>query len=642
MQHQGELSPVEQAHKNGTRIISDLDSVTDYIIEFEPIGWKGKCHDSESILACARRSGLGISSVCGGRGTCHTCRVRLLMGILSEPTRSEIEALSPQELAEGWRLACQATPASNCKLVLLPESMSTSQRVYLEGLEVIVPAEPPVKAYHLQLTAPSLSDQKADANRLLEVLNEQYQRPLRKIDTRVLRSLSTQIRAWNWECQASVRDDEVVALGPWPSGQLGLAVDLGTTTIAGYLLDLNSGKTLASQGIINPQISYGEDIISRINYVIKSPHEGIRLQKLVIDKLNEMASYLCSQASTNTNAIVEAVVVSNTAMHHLLLGLPVRQLVLTPFTAAASLAIDIKAYELGINIAPGAYIHFPPIIGGFVGSDHVAMLLSIDSRQVDSLVIALDIGTNTEISLINGVEISTASCASGPAFEGGHIKHGMRAAKGAIEKLQITKDTVQYQTIGEAPPVGLCGSGALDALAQLYLAGVVDNSGRLRRDHPRVRMKDNQAEFLLVDQEEQDGHPAIVITQKDIRELQLANAAIRTGIHLLLETNGFTEEQIRQVIIAGAFGSYINLSSAVTVGLLPPLPLNNFRQVGNAAGMGAKLVLVSLSRRKEAQAITSRTRYIELASNSDFKQTFIETSHFGRYWIKRGKREELD
>jgi uncharacterized 2Fe-2S/4Fe-4S cluster protein (DUF4445 family) len=568
--------------------------------------------------------------------------VRVTSGILSELTRSEIEALSPQELADGWRLACQATPASNCRLLLPPESMSTSQRVYLEGLKVIVPPEPPVKAYHLQLTAPSLSDQKADANRLLAALNEQYQLPCRKIDTNVLRSLSPQIRAWKWQCQASIRDDEVVALDPWPSHQLGLAIDLGTTTIAGYLLDLNSGQTLASQGVINPQIGYGEDIITRINYVIKSPPEGIRLQKLVVDKLNELASGLCSQASANTNLIVEAVVVSNTAMHHLLLGLPVRQLALTPFTAAASLALDIKACELGINIAPGAYIHFPPIIGGFVGSDHVAMLLSIDSRRVDGLVIALDIGTNTEISLINGEEISTASCASGPAFEGGHIKHGMRAAKGAIEKIRITKDTIHYQTIDEAPPVGICGSGALDALAQLYLAGVIDNGGRLRRDHPRVRMKDKQAEFLLVDQEEQDGHPAIVITQKDIRELQLANAAIRTGIHLLLETNGFTEEQIRQVVIAGAFGSYIDLSSAVTVGLLPPLPLSYFHQVGNAAGMGAKLVLGSLTKREEAQAIASRTRYIELASNPDFKLTFIETSHIGRYRIKRGKREELD
>lgn len=612
-----------------------------YRIDFEPAGRKGQCQGNESLLACARRLGVGISSVCGGRGTCRTCRVRVTSGVLSEPTCIEVEALSPQELGDGWRLACQAIPAGNCQLVLPPESMSASQRIYLEGLEVSVPPEPAVKAFHLQLTAPSLSQQQADADRLLAALDEQYQLPCRKIDTNVLRSLSPQMRAWNWECQASVRDDEVVALAPWPSRQLGLAVDLGTTTIAGYLLDLSSGQTLASKGVMNPQISYGEDIISRIDYVIKSPQASTQLQKLVVDKLNEFAFDLCSQAGANVDAIVEAVVVGNTAMHHLLLGLPVRQLALTPFAAAISRALDVKARELGIQIAPGAYIHFPPIITGFVGSDHVAMLLAADSRQAKELTIFLDIGTNTEISLVNGEEITTTSCASGPAFEGGHIRQGMRAAKGAIEKLRIIKDAIYYQTIDEAPPVGICGSGVLDVLAQLYLAGVIDNGGRFMPHHPRLRMTDNLAEFLLVDQEAQDGHSAIVITQRDIRELQLAKAAIRTGIQLLLEVNGFTEEQVGQVVIAGAFGSYIDLSSAIAVGLLPPLPLNHFRQVGNAAGMGAKLALVSLAEREKARVIASRTRYIELASNPDFKQTFIEASHIGRYRLHRGKREEL-
>jgi len=508
----------------------------------------------------------------------------------------------------------------------------------MEGLDVIIPPEPPVKAYYLQLTEPSLSDQKADADRLLVALEEQYQLPCRKVDINVLCSLSPLIRTWNWECQSSVRDTEVVALSPWPSRQLGLAVDLGTTTIAGYLLDLSNGQTLASKGVMNTQISYGEDIISRINYVVKLPYEGMQLQKLVIDKLNELVSDLCSEAGANNNTIVEAVVVGNTVMHHLLLGLPVKQLALSPFTAAASLALDIKAYELGLNIAPGAYIHFPPIIAGFVGSDHTAMLLATDSRQADGLVIALDIGTNTEISLVNGEEITTTSCASGPAFEGGHIKHGMRAAKGAIERLRITKDTIYYQTIDEAPPVGICGSGALDAMAQLYLAGGIDSSGRLIWNHPRIQVTDQQAEFLIVDQER---YSSIVLTQKDVRELQLAKAAIRTGIQFLLETNGFTEEKIRQVVIAGSFGSYIDLSSAVTVGLLPSLPLNQFRQVGNAAGTGAKLVLASLSKREEAIAIASQAHYIELASNPDFQQTFIETSSLGQYRIKHSKREEL-
>jgi len=612
-----------------------------YRIEFEPIGRKGQCQEAESLLDCARRLGIGISSICGGRGSCNTCRIQVKSGTLSEPTRSEVEAFSPQELGNGWRLACQAIPAGDCQIILPPESMSASQRICVEGLDVIITPEPPVKACHLQLKAPSLSDQQADADRLLEAL-EQQQLPCHKIDINVLRSLSPQIRAWNWECQASVRDDEVIALSPWPGRQLGLAVDLGTTTIAGYLVDLSSGQPLASKGVMNPQIDYGEDIISRINHVIKSPHEGNRLQKLVVDRLNELAVALCSEIDAGVEEIVEMVVVGNTAMHHLLLGLPVRQLALTPFIAAVSLALDIKAYELGINIAPGAYVYFPPVMTGFVGSDHTAMLLATDSHQAEGLAMFLDIGTNTEISLVNGEEITTTSCASGPAFEGGHIRHGMRAARGAIERLRITKDAINYQTIDETPPIGICGSGVLDAIAQLHLAGIIDDGGRLMDNHPRVRMTDNQAEFVLVDQEEKDGQSPITITQKDIREIQLAKAAVRAGIQLLLKTNGFTEEQLGQVVIAGSFGSYIDLSSAITVGLLPPLPLSCFRQVGNAAGTGAKLALLSLTKREEVQAITSRAHYIELAGNPDFKKTFIETGHLGMYWIRHNKREMIE
>jgi uncharacterized 2Fe-2S/4Fe-4S cluster protein (DUF4445 family) len=508
-------------------------------------------------------------------------------------------------------------------------------------LELTVPPEPSVKAYHLRLTAPTLSDQQADADRLLKALEEQYQLPCRNIDINVLRSLSPQLRAWNWECQALVRNSELVAVSPFPSRQLGLAVDLGTTTIAGYLVDLTSGQTLASQGVMNPQIPYGEDIISRIDYAIKSADGDIQLQKLVINKLNELASGLCSKAEANIEEIVEAVVVGNTAMHHLVLGLSVRQLALAPFTATVNQSLDVKARDLGLHIAPGAYIHFIPNIAGFVGADHVADLLVTGLTHTKGLTISLDIGTNTEISLINNEEITTTSCASGPAFEGGHIRNGMRAASGAIERLRITKDAVLYQTIDKAPPVGICGSGILDALAQLYLAGVIDDGGRFAENYPRVRTTNDQLEFVMVEREEKGVDSSIVVTQKDVRELQLAKAAIRAGIQLLLEVNGFTEEDVRQVVVAGAFGSYIDLSSAVTIGLLPTLPLNYFRQVGNAAGMGAKLCLISLAKREEAKSIASRARYIELANTPEFRQTFIEASYLGQYRINRGKREKL-
>lgn len=610
-------------------------------IDFEPLGRRGECQGNESLLACARRLGVGISSICGGQGACHVCKVQVLSGTVSKPTSSELEAFTSQELKGGWRLACQTYPTSDCKLTVPPESMTTPQRVQVEGLEITVHPEPPVQAYRLQLAAPSLSAPHADADRLLEALNQQHQLNCGKVDIDTMRTLSPKLRSWNWECQAIVRNDEVIALAPWSNRQLGLAIDLGTTKIAGYLVDLSNGRTLATKGVMNPQISYGEDIISRITGVINSPDESVQLQKLAVEAINELSADVCAEVSANTEEIVEAVVVGNTTMHHLFLGLPVRQLALSPFVPAVSRALDIKARDLGLHIAPGAYVHLLPNIAGFVGADHVAMLLATEVWQAEGPIVALDIGTNTEVSLIDNGKIATVSCASGPAFEGGHIKHGMRAATGAIERLRIADDSIQYQTIDQAPPVGICGSGVLDAMAQLYLAGVVDKGGRMTKNHPRVRCDKKQCEFILVSEEERDGQPAIVITQQDVRELQLAKAAIRTGIQVLLETNGCSGEEIKQVIIAGAFGSYINVSSAVTIGMLPSLPLECFQQVGNAAGMGAKLALISLSKRTEAQSISSRVHYIELASSPNFTQTFIEANYIGRYRLTRGKRGKI-
>ena len=286
-------------------------------------------------------------------------------------------------------------------------------------------------------------------------------------------------------------------------------------------------------------------------------------------------------------------------------------------------------------------MHLLPNIAGFVGADHVAMLLATEAWPAKGVVIALDIGTNTEVSLIDG-EITSVSCAAGPAFEAGHIKDGMRASSGAIERLQVTNKGIQYQTIDGAPPIGICGSGVLDTMAQLYLAGVLNKGGKMMDNHPRVRSGEKQCEFLLVSEEERDGRPAIVFTQQDVRELQLAKGAIRTGIQILLEAKGRAEEEIEQVIIAGAFGSYINVASAVAIGMLPTLPLDHFRQVGNAAGMGAKLALISCGKRAEAQTIASRVHYIELATAPNFNETFIQASYIGKYRMAHGKREEIN
>jgi uncharacterized 2Fe-2S/4Fe-4S cluster protein (DUF4445 family) len=616
--------------------------MADFTIDFEPVGRRGKCRKKEPLLACAHRLGVGISNICGGKGMCHSCKVQVLSGTVSKPTSNELETLSRREIKGGWRLACQTYPASDCKVAVPAESMTTTQRLQVEGLEVKVHPESPLRAYRLQLAAPSLKAPQADADRLLQALNQQHKLRCTKIDIGTLRTISDRLRSWNWKTQAVVRNGEVIAVIPPKSRQLGLAIDLGTTKVAGYLVNPGDGRTLAAKGIMNPQISYGEDIISRINRVVKSPDEGMQLQKLAVDAINEVCADLCAEAGAKPEEIVEAVVVGNTAMHHLFLRLPVKQLALSPFVPAASRALEVRAGEIGLNIAPGAYIHLLPNIAGFVGADHVSMLLATDAWQAKKTTVALDIGTNTEVSLICKGKITATSCASGPAFEGGHIKYGMRAATGAIERLRVDGDKVQYQTIDGAPPVGICGSGILDALAQLYMAKFIDEGGRIINNRPRVRSYKGQHEFTLVSKEERKGKPAITITQHDVRELQLAKAAIRTGIQVLLETSGCTEDDIKQVIIAGAFGTYINVASAVAIGMLPPLPLNRFRQVGNAAGMGAKLALISLKSRAKAQAIASRISYIELASAPKFEQVFVQANYLGRYRIIDNKREEID
>ena len=567
--------------------------------------------------------------------------VQVLSGTVSKPTPGELDTFSPQELKAGWRLACQTYPRSNVKVHVPAESMTTPQRLQVEGQEVAVSPQASVRAYPIKLAIPSLEAPQADADNLLQTLNQKHKLNCNSVDIGALRLLSDQLRSWKWQCQAAVHNYQVIALLPPKSRSLGLAIDLGTTKIAGYLVNLTDGKTLAARGVMNPQISHGEDIISRINGAVHSEEERAQIQQLAAEAINQLAADLCAEIKARPAEIVEAVVVGNTAMHHLFLGLPVKQLALAPFIPAVSRALDTKARNLDLDLAPGAYVHLLPNLAGFVGADHVAMLLATGVASKKGPIVALDIGTNTEVSLAHDGNIVSTSCASGPAFEGGHIKYGMRAAEGAIERLQISGDSIKYQTIGEAPPVGICGSGILDALAQFYLSKAIDEGGRLNADHPRVRSSRGQREFILVSKEERGGKAAITITQHDIRELQLAKAAIRSGIQVLLEASGVTEKEIKQVIIAGAFGTYINVASAIEIGMLPSLPLNRFLQTGNAAGMGAKLALISLKSRAQAQALTSRVRYIELASAPDFEHSFMQASYLGRYRIIDGKRKAV-
>ena len=599
---------------------------TEHRIEFEPVGRSATCAEGESLLEAARHVGLEITSICGGKGTCHRCKVQIISGQVSPAAPDEAWALGQQSLTDGYRLACQTRPLTDCRVRVPTESLSAPRRAQVESLEFSVVPDPPVRAYHLEPASMFLADAGADAEALLEMVIDQHHIDCRTIDPEAVRQLSQQAPRLRHK-RASVRGSEVVAFGSWPSAQLGLAFDIGTTKIAGYLVDLDSGATLAARGILNPQEAYGEDIITRLVAAREWSLHG-KLQEVVIGGLNQLTVGLCAEAGVSPQDVVEAVVVGNTAMHHLALHLPIEQLLRPPFVPATTGALDIKARDLGLSIAPGAYAHFLPNVAGFVGADHVAMLLATKVLQAKNVVLAIDIGTNTEVSLISHGQIACVSCASGPAFEGGHIKHGMTAGLGAIERLSLTKDSVEYQTVGGTPPTGICGSGIIDAVAHLYSAGIVDASGRMQ-EHLRVRLVEGQREFVLVSEEERGVAPAITITQHDVREIQLAKAAIRTGIQVLLQAKGVAETDVEQVLLAGAFGTYLDLASAVTIDMLPPLPLDRFQQVGNAAGAGARMSLVSMVKRREAEDLARRIEYIELATVPRFMQIFARATQIG-------------
>ncbi len=592
-------------------------------VAFEPVGRRGISSAGESVLEIAQRLGVDLVATCDGKGTCGQCKVQVLAGEMSLPTSIERKNLSEVELGKGYRLACQTYPQAALKVYVPPESLSAPVRAQIEGLEMSVSPDPSVLSYQLELPEPSLSDLTSDFERLRQALQAQHGTSCDTADIEVLYGLSSKLREWNWSAQVELRGSELVAIGPWPRRQLGLAFDLGTTKIAGYLVDLATGETLAAKGTMNPQTAYGDDLVTRLTRVRGAPDEAQLMQQLVIDALNSLAEEMCVEITASTDQIVEAVVVANSAMHHLFLRLPTEQLLAAPYITAVSDALDVKGRDLGLRIAPGAYVHMLPNIASYVGADHVAMLLATGMGQTQGLVLALDIGTNTEICLASDGKMVSVSTASGPAFEGAHIKHGMRAAPGAIEHIKLGNNQLEYETIGRVPPVGICGSGILDAVAQLLLAGVLNRAGTMG-NHPRVREDVDGKEFVLVDEKdsEQGSSRTITITQRDVREVQLAKGAMRAGITALLHNLGREEEEIDQVIIAGAFGSYIDPMSAVAIGMLPPLPASRFKQVGNAAGTGAKLALISREQRALAEDIARRVHYIELASLPNFGKLF--------------------
>ncbi len=596
-----------------------------YIIDFQPVGRRGPCPEGSTLLDAARTLGVDLVNICGGNGSCGRCKVQLVAGQLTPITPQEADRLSAAELAQGYRLACLAMPLSDCRVHVPPESLTALQRTQVEGLEVPVTVEPIVSSCLVTLNRPTLEDLRGDDQRLCEAIATTNGLDVVLTDLVVARLASAELRRLNWQVRATLRGNEIIHIAAAAAPWLGLAVDIGTTKIAAYIVDLTTGQTLAARGAMNPQIAYGEDVIARLVYAGKGPDEATRLQALLADGLNRLVAEACADLDAQPTDIVDAVIVGNTAIHHLFLRLPVQQLATAPYVPAVRQAVDVKAREIGLRLAPGAWVHLLPNIAGYVGADHVAMLLATGIASRADTVLALDIGTNTEICLAHRGQMTSLSCASGPAFEGAHIKFGMRAAPGAIERVQIVNHQPKYKTIGGEPPVGLCGSGLLDAVAHLRRSGLLDHKGRLAG--PQVREGEGGAEFVIADEKESGNGHAITVTQHDIRELQLAKGAIRCGIETLLQEAGITAGDLDQVIIAGAFGTYIDVESAIAIGLLPNLPVDRIVQVGNAAGTGARLALISYPLRQQAQELARKVRYLELARAPHFMRNFAEAMY---------------
>ncbi len=599
-------------------------------VDLEPVGKRVTVPTGDTILSAAQAAGIALIAICGGEGLCQECRVRLMSGTLTPLSLVEEACLEPAELENGFRLACQASPLSDIKIEIPPESLTAAQRLQVEGHEEAVELDPQVIPLEVALPSPSLTDMRDDLSRLRDTLSFQGQHSL-SVDLPVLVQFSEQMRLQDWQGRLALwKDGRVVSVLPAGEALYGFAVDVGTTKLAAYLVNLESGETVGKQGAMNPQIAYGEDVVARIAYANQGENHRRTLQSRLVDTLNGLLADLSQAALVTRAQVVDAVIVGNTAMHHLFAGLSVRQLGQAPYVPALTESVTFPASQVGLALAPGAMVYLPPNIAGYVGADHVSMLLATHAWEMPGVTLALDIGTNTEICLSTGKRLLSCSCASGPAFEGAHIQAGMRAAPGAIERVQTIHGDLNFSTIDNLPPVGLCGSGILDAVAELLANEVIDSRGVFNKKARGVIPAERGGAFLLAPAQKTGHGSDIYVTRKDINEIQLAKAAIRAGVEILLIEAGLHAQDIEHFIVAGAFGTYLYLPSAVRIGMFPDLPHERFHQVGNAAGIGACQMLVSGHKRAMATEILKRMEYVELTTHPRFSDTFVDTMSLAR------------
>jgi len=590
-----------------------------YRVTFQPAGIRGRVEAGTTIKEAADALGAGMESLCGGRGRCGKCRVKVEgdRGV-STPTEDEMGLLSRDDISEGYRLACLAEITGDTVIFIPPESQKGGQVILEEGRGVPFGIDLPVGKFYVEL-----EEGTRDLEDLMAALAEVGCRAERVEDT-VLKVLPDTLR--DGGITATVRDGEVIRVEVGVSeGLYGCAVDVGTTTVVCFLVDLRSGETLAVESMMNPQIKFGEDVMTRLSHVMR--HGGGEMQEAIIRGCNGLIERAAEKVGITAQDIAETVIVGNTAMHHLFFGLDTFSLGVAPFAPSVEGPLDVKAREVGLEVGKGSYVHALPNVAGFVGADNVAACLATEPFGEDTGLL-MDIGTNGEIVLGNGDRMVAASCATGPAFEGGHIGHGMRAAEGAIERADVVDGRLKYQVIGGGRPRGICGSGLIDIVACLRSLGIITRDGGLDPSSARVRDGKEGLEYLLVEGRESATGRDIVLSKKDIAEVQLAKAALFGGCRVLMKEMGVKAGDIRRVYLAGAFGSRIRPESALAIGMLPPVEPGRITVVGNAAGEGARMALLSRARRERAREIARKMGYVELTTNPAFEREFVMALRF--------------
>jgi uncharacterized 2Fe-2S/4Fe-4S cluster protein (DUF4445 family) len=645
-----------------------------HTVILQPSGRRGQVDEGTSVRAAARELGVEIESICAENATCGKCMVLVEEGRFEkyniDSKRDHLSPMSAEERAylmrrpkllkdKGWeigqvRLSCQCKVLGDVLINVPEESRGNKQIVRKSARERAIEIKPSIRKYYVSLSPPNLERPIADWERLAKGLETSMGLVRRgeenlprwfdlTIDYPCLRSLSSTLREAKWNVTVSVwQDKEVIEVQPgYVEDSYGAAVDIGSTTVALYLCNLRTGELLAAESEMNPQIVYGEDVMSRIQYSIEHRDGLDKLHKAIIATLNKLLNQAAKTAQIQTDEILEMVLVGNSTMHHLLLNLHPKHLGLSPFVPAIHSSLDVKARELGLQINTSGNIHVLPTIASFVGADTSAMILAEEPHKQDENWLLIDVGTNAELILGNRKRLVCTSTPTGPALEGAHVEYGMRAAPGAIERVQIDEKTLEpkYKVIGvegwntdhaefKGHVKGICGSAIIDSVAELFRVGIVDSRGKFKKNliSNRVRQGENGWEYVVAWAEETSIGRDIPMTQQDVRQIQLAKAALFVAARTLLKRSGLQSPD--KIILAGGFGSYIDKEKAMLIGLIPDCELDKVYAVGNAAGDGARIALLNVEKRNEIDSVTRRVERFELPTDPEFQNQFMLATSF--------------